>query len=200
MTLLVTGFEPFGPVPHNPSAALLAALPDRIAGVEVKTAVLPVDSAAIGGALRELYAERPEVVLHLGVARERPFLSLERVAKNRLDFDLPDNAGRTVRGAEIVPGAPPELSTRLPTEQILGAWAALGIPARPSDDAGLYLCNQAFFLALHHLPDSVPAGFVHVAPDETLARGGPHVPLAAQARAVVAAAEQAWARAQEAVA
>lgn len=193
VAVLITGFEPFGPVRANPSEAIVRRLPDRIDGAPVRAAVLPVDSARIRGALEALYEAPPQVALHLGVARERPHLSLERVARNRLSFEIPDNAGRTIEGAPIVPGGPEVLRARLPEGAILEAWRALGVLGAPSEDAGLYLCNQAFYLALTLLPPAVPAGFVHVAPDETLRPDGPHIPLAAQTEAVVAAARVALA-------
>jgi hypothetical protein len=102
---VITGFEPFDGLPHNPSAALLAHLPATLGGRALHTAVLPVDSARIGDALAALPMDAA-LVLHLGLAADRPALTLERVGLNLLDFSRPDNAGRTVVDAEVVPGAP----------------------------------------------------------------------------------------------
>jgi pyroglutamyl-peptidase len=80
---------------------------------------------------------------------------------------------------------------RFPVKAVLRRWREAGIPASQSLSAGSYLCNQAFYLSLFHLPEEVPVGFLHLPPDETLAlqRGGPYVPLKEQARAVLLALE-----------
>jgi pyroglutamyl-peptidase len=183
---VITGFEPFDGLPHNPSAALLTHLPATLGGRALHTAVLPVDSARIGDALAALPMDAA-LVLHLGLAADRPALTLERVGLNLLDFSRPDNAGRTVVDAEVVPGAPLALPARLPVRAILAAWRAAGIVATTSTSAGTYLCNQALYLSLHQRAPDVRVGFVHLPPDETLAASGrlPHQPLAVQVAAVV---------------
>lgn len=184
--LVVTGFEPFDGLPHNPSAAVLTHLPATVGGRVLHTAVLPVDSARLGGALGALPHDAA-VVLHLGLAADRPAITLERVGLNLLDFSRPDNAGRTVVDAEVVPGAPLALPTRLPVRAILAAWRAAGIVATTSTSAGTYLCNQALYLSLHQRAADVRVGFVHLPPDEVLAASGrlPHQPLAVQVAAVL---------------
>lgn len=189
MHLLVTGFEGFGPVVHNPSEALLAQLPERIRGLRVDRQVLPVDTQAVQSVLRTCYAQEPCAVFHTGVARERSSLSIERIAQNHLRFDLADNAGRTCTSGAVIAGDPKLRASRLPTAAILAAWAHLGINAEASDDAGGYLCNQTFYLGLAWLPASVPTGFIHLAPDEQMSPEGPHVALEAQTRAVARAIE-----------
>jgi pyroglutamyl-peptidase len=74
---------------------------------------------------------------------------------------------------------------------VLKRWREAGIPASQSLSAGSYLCNQAFYLSLFHLPEEVPVDFIHLPPDETLVLGKPrpYVPLKEQARAVLLALE-----------
>ena len=45
--ILVTGFEPFGGLEHNPSQALLDLLPSEVGGKPLRKAVLPVDAEAL---------------------------------------------------------------------------------------------------------------------------------------------------------
>jgi len=189
--ILVTGFEPFGGLPHNPSQALLALLPERVRGRPLRRALLPVDAEGVGEALQALYREGPEAVLHLGLAEGRPLLSLERLAVNLLDLERPDNCGRKLEDVPIVPGGPLALPARFPVKAVLARWKEAGLPGRQSLSAGSYLCNQVFYLSLYHLPESVPVGFLHLPPDEALAleRPGPYVPLEVQARAVLLALE-----------
>lgn len=192
MTVLVTGFEPFGGMPHNPSHALLEHLPKSINGAKVVTATLPVDTNRVQAVLSDLYQQhRPSAALHLGLAAGRQVISLERVALNLLDFELPDNQGNHRQDQPILPRAPFALPSRLPLRAIQKAWQEAHIPCVVSNSAGLYLCNQVMFLALASLPEAIPAGFIHLPADETLAasRPQPHVPLSEQVRAVHLAAE-----------
>lgn len=194
MAVLVTGFEPFAGLPHNPSQALLEHLPDSISGQKLVRAVLPVNTLTVADHLEHLYrTHRPRLVLHLGLAVGRSLLSVERVALNLLDFDLPDNAGERKQDAPVLEGRPLALPTRLPYRAILSRWRDAGIPAQLSNSAGTYLCNQVMYLALSELPQDVLTGFIHLPPDETLAlsRPQPYVPLEVQARAITLALEAA---------
>lgn len=192
MAVLVTGFEPFAGLLHNPSHALIEHLPHTLGGEELVRATLPVDTQAVVQRLETLYAaHQPKAVLHLGLAQGRSLLSLERVALNLLDFDIPDNAGHRRQDQPVLEGGPLALLTRLPYRDILEVWKAAGIPAQLSNSAGTYLCNQVMYLALSKLPQDVPTGFIHLPPDETLAlsRPQPYVPLEVQARAITLALE-----------
>lgn len=193
MKVLITGFEPFAGLPHNPSSALLAYLPKTLGQTQLVTATLPVDTQAAPHELRRLYNEhQPAMALHLGLAAGRAVLSLERLAVNLLDFELPDNAGKHLQDTPILPGAPLALPARLPLRNIRQRWLEAGIPGVISNSAGLYLCNQVMYLALSWLPPEVPAGFIHLPPDETLALQKPqaYLPLEHQARAVLLALEE----------
>jgi len=192
--VLVTGFEPFAGLPHNPSSALLAHLPETLGKAQLIRATLPVDTQRAPVELQRLYkAHQPVVALHLGLATGRALLALERLAVNLLDFDLPDNAGLRLQDTPILPGAPLALATRLPLRAIKERWAEAGIPGVISNSAGLYLCNQVMYLALSWLPVKVSAGFIHLPPDETLALQKPqaYLPLELQTQAVELALEEA---------
>lgn len=187
MKILVTGFEPFAGLPHNPSSALLEHLPERLGEARLVRATLPVDTHRAPEALRGLYhRHQPAIALHLGLAAGRALLSLERLAVNLLDFEIADNGGHRLQDTPILPGSPLALHTRLPLRAIQARWAEAGIPGVVSNSAGLYLCNQVMYLALATLPPEVPAGFIHLPPDETLALHKPQafVPLQTQAQAI----------------
>ncbi len=72
--ILLTGFEPFGGLAQNPSAAVAQA----VGGGPVEAAVLPVDYEAVGPCLQDLLARPWDAVVLLGVAVGRSALSLER--------------------------------------------------------------------------------------------------------------------------
>ena len=150
--ILLTGFEPFAGADDNPSARLVAAFATSQAfpGVELTTAVLPVSAERLPPRLHALLdSVRPDVVLGMGEARGSAVIRVERVAVNLLDFHTPDNDGRIVRDAPIVPGGPPAYFTTLPVGGLLAAVAATGVGCEPSLSAGAYLCNQMMYLARH---------------------------------------------------
>lgn len=171
LTMLLTGFEPFGGSATNPSQQLAARLAGRtVAGARLHTATLPVvGGTGAGSAWAALVAElerlRPDVALAFGEAHTRGAVSLERVAINLRDDRIPDNAGMQVRDAPIVPGGPDALFATLPLRGMLGAVAAAGLPVELSTTAGTFLCNETMYrLLLHARLCGWPAqaGFVHL--------------------------------------
>ncbi len=180
MRLLITGFEPFDKEPLNPTEVVVRQLETTPPeGYELRTAVLPVDTTAAPRQLEELLDTwQPDVVLLMGVARRRPALSLERVAINVLDFNIPDNAGQRITDLPVIPGGPAAYFSTLPVRRLLDALRSAGIPAEISYTAGTYLCNQVFYAALHWAAHNRPTariGFVHVPalPEQAAAKGRP---------------------------
>lgn len=167
MQVLVTGFEAFEGAEVNPTEEVLSLLQaNRPAGIDLLTAVLPVDSARLQTMWPSLLDElKPELVLMLGQATGRAGFAVEHVAINWLDFRVPDNAGLTVRDTRILADGPAAYFSTLPTRAMVEHLRATGVPAEVSYSAGTYLCNQAFYLALHWATQRSPAsrvGFVHV--------------------------------------
>ncbi len=165
---LVTGFEPFGGSTLNPSQVIVEALaetPELGGACELRTALLPVDTATIGPTIDVLWEKHtPDTVLHFGESAKAEHLTLERVALNLLDFDTPDNAGRRLVDKPIDPAGPAARFVTLPARAIRGGLAEQGVEARLSLSAGAYLCNQALYLSLAHAErlGGRSVGFVHV--------------------------------------
>jgi pyroglutamyl-peptidase len=165
--ILVTGFEPFGTHPDNPSRHLAKAVDGRRIGAhDVRGVVLPVHHHEAAPIVDRLLVEPPPAaVVHLGLAEGRARIGLERVAINVMDYPLPDNAGHTARDEACVPGGPPAYFSTLPLRAMLDALTAEGIPAYLSGSAGTYLCNQTMYSTLHAIAQRrlrVRAGFVHL--------------------------------------
>jgi pyroglutamyl-peptidase len=161
---LVTGFEPYGSMEHNPSAEIARRLDGRrVAGVAVIGRQLPVDLAALDEAWRGILREvDPVAVILLGLAPGEAVIRLERVALNLADFPIPDNAGASVIDRPVDAKGAAALWARLPLRAIQRRLLALGIPARLSESAGTYLCNVSMYRALQRLPRRVPCGFIHL--------------------------------------
>jgi pyroglutamyl-peptidase len=162
--ILISAFEPFDGRARNASQVVLADLvADPPPDLALVTVLLPVQTEEAARRLVAAIDEHdPRVVLCLGEAK-RDAVTPERVAVNERRFSIPDNAGRRVDGLPVVEGGPAELETTLPVTEMVEAMRAAGVPARPSRDAGRYLCNELMYAALHHsLGSDRRVGFVHV--------------------------------------
>lgn len=161
--ILVTAFEPFGGDSMNPTEAALRALPERVAGMSIKKLLLPVE---FGRSFKICAAEfdrvSPAALIMLGQAGGRDAITPEAVGRNLMDARIPDNAGFDPKNSPIIPGGEAELFSTLPVADIAERMNGLGIPARVSHDAGLYVCNSLLYSMLAHVKGSVPAGFIHV--------------------------------------
>lgn len=174
MTILLTGYEPFGEHAENPSGTLATRLDgERIGSREVVGRVLPVEFARAGDELRTaIDAVDPELILATGLAAGRGSISVERVAINVDDAgSVPDNAEATPRDERIAPNGPDAYLASVAVVEGVDALLAAGIPARVSNTAGTHCCNHALYAARDHT--DVPAGFVHLpATPEQAARKG----------------------------
>jgi pyroglutamyl-peptidase len=187
LRVLVTGFQPFGGSPVNPSAELVARLADQGApGCEVRAMVLPVVGGTAAGSARAMLdvaldALRPDAVVMFGEAHVRGEISIERVAVNLRDYSIPDNVGGLAHDEPVVPGAPDALFTALPVRHMMEAALMAGVPCGLSMTAGTFLCNEVMFHVLERRArtgEPAFAGFVHV----------PQLPVQAVERPVGAAA------------
>ena len=151
---LLTGFTAFGRFGVNPSA-LLAQSSER------PFELLEVSYAAVDGFLTRLASRSGsfERLLMLGVRGGGTTIEIERVARNHVGAE-PDVRGET-RGPGPIDAAGPEL---LPGTLID---SPLSGAVSPSDDAGCYLCNYAYYRALRRFPRK-RVGFVHVPPEEVM--------------------------------
>jgi pyroglutamyl-peptidase len=171
MKILLTGFEPFGPVRVNPSEQIIRRIAEEARGrgrTELRAEVLPTEFVAAERRIRRLIRQfRPDAVLCLGVAPQRDKISLERFALNLDDDSLPDNAGRCRAGRQIVPKGPAAYWSTLPLERFRRVLERRGIPVSYSNHAGTYLCNHIFYVTRHEVEkmgNGAPCGFVHVPP------------------------------------
>jgi pyroglutamyl-peptidase len=152
--LLITGFLGFGDVVENPSAMLAPRLGAR-------HALLEVAYEAVDAFLHQLCNQPPpRMLVMLGVGRKASQVKIERFARNHLN-GLKD-VREQVRGpGPIDPSAPAVIPGNLFDGVATPPEIAL------SDDAGGYLCNYAYFMALRRLPQT-RVGFVHVPPLEAV--------------------------------
>jgi pyroglutamyl-peptidase len=181
--VLLTGFEPFGPHPVNPSELLARSLEGRIvAGRLIAVRIFPVETRTLRDRIETtLHDDPPEFVVGMGYAPGRASLALERAGLNILDFEITDAVGTMRKNDVVLRGGPDARFSTLPLPEIVDAWNALGIPGHVSNDAGTYLCNQWLYETLALTTNAappVPVGFVHLPalPAQAVALGAERTP------------------------
>lgn len=178
MTILVTGFEPFGGETINPSWEAVRRLNGDTGDVRVERLLVPTTYADSIRTVTEVIDRlRPSTVLMVGQAGGRAELSIERVAVNCDDAQAPDSAGVLHEDAPIVPQGPTAYLATLPVKQIVAGLRSAGLPASVSNTAGLFVCNHLFYGVLHHIVTrnlDTQAGFVHVPflPEQVVGKPG----------------------------
>jgi pyroglutamyl-peptidase len=174
LRVLLTGFGPFPGAPHNPTQPLVARLAwlrrPSLDDVELVSHIFPVTYAAVDRQLPEVLARvKPDALLMFGLAARTSYLRIETRARNAVTMLWPDAANTRSRKGAIAAGA--DAMTFGPhTARLLRAARLSGIDARPSRDAGAYLCNYLSWRAIESVKAGGPrlAAFIHV---PLLARG-----------------------------
>lgn len=164
--IIVAGFGPFPGASTNPSALLVKALARRrrpaLGGVELASHVFATAYAAVDRDLPKLLAARPDIVLMFGLAGRRRQVCIETRSRNAVSVLLPDADGYRPPFMTIVAAGPSSRRGNSPFTRLLSA-ARTRVPARLSRDAGRYLCNYAYWQALHRTEYGHPlVAFVHI--------------------------------------
>lgn len=174
-TILLSAFEPFGGMDHNPSQDLIAEVQRRLDRQELtaqaehgEIAVVPLTLPVEFGRASELLKNavdkhQPSLAIAAGLAAGTRTVRLERVGLNLRDARIPDNAGAQPVDQPIVHGGTTALLSTLRLKAAHRRITSAGIPAELSLSAGTYLCNEALYTLLHHTATpATRAGFVHI--------------------------------------
>ena len=162
MTVLISGFGAFGPVPVNPSESLVKDLAKRFA---YATVVLDVSYERCFPRLREeIKRVQPHLLLLTGVARGGSGLRLEMRARNIATAMLKDVDGVVGAGQALSShySKGDFIYTDVDTLTLAASLCRAGFDARVSTDAGGYVCNALYYHALEQL--DIPVLFLHIPP------------------------------------
>lgn len=189
MTVLVTGFDPFGGESVNPAYEAVRRLPNHwmtptaesISIHLIKCELPTVFGDSIRVLIETISREAPDVIICVGQAGGRFGITPERVAINMDDARIPDNSGRQPIDIPIEPEGPPAYFSTLPIKAITQALVTNGIPASVSNSAGTYVCNHIFYGLMHSLNtrfkhNGCRGGFIHVPYIESQAASKPGTP------------------------
>jgi pyroglutamyl-peptidase len=202
-SILLTGFTPFDGAEINPSwqaVRLLAETqPAALTAVEIPTSF----AKAIDALDAAIATHQPEWVICAGLATGRPAITPERIAINVNDARIPDNDGAQPVDTPVVPGGPAAYFSTLPLKASIAALRAAGLPARISNTAGTFVCNNIFYGLMHLIDTKYPGlrgGFVHVpsAPEQVPDGGEPSMTIEAISRGLGIVADTCLAQAEPA--
>lgn len=173
--LLLTGFVPFLDFPVNPTEEIVKSLDGTTIGdYQIISKVLPVDFQQSEQEILRHYTDiQPDAVVSLGLAAGRAHITPERIAINCKD-GAPDNNGVTCEDEHINENGPDGYFSSLPIRAMVNHLKENGYPAKISNTAGTYLCNNVMYATLHRIAeegkqDQVKAGFIHIPASHDLA-------------------------------
>jgi len=163
--ILVTGFEPFLDYKINPTMQIVEELNGKkIDCYDIVGRILSVDFQQSAEQLKQHIEEvKPQIIISLGLAGGRFKVTPERIAINVKDGE-PDNNGYTPVDERIHEEGADAYLTNLPIRSMVNRLQAEGYPAKISNTAGTYLCNNIMYegLAYAQQHEGVRAGFIHI--------------------------------------
>lgn len=164
--ILLTGFVPFGGETVNPAQLIVEALELQRPDVDLHKAILPVSFLQSKKIMEDLITEiEPDAILSIGQSGGCSEVKVERFAINLNDATKSDNDGDTPFERKIYEDGENVYFASIPTKEIVRNIREMGIPALLSNSAGLYVCNNVMYTALHCIKSyqrSAMAGFIHV--------------------------------------
>lgn len=161
--LLITGFDPFGKYSMNPSWEVIKALPDKIGDFALtKLMLLNIYGSEFKKIAEAAQKLQPDCILMLGMNSGSTSIILDTVAINLRDALIEDNLGKKPWNEPIVENAPAAYFASLDVHALVKKLRKQKLPVEIGYCGGAYICNEIFYLALHHYGDSIPIGFIHV--------------------------------------
>ena len=166
MKILVTGFDPFGGEPINPAIESVKRLPDNIAGAEIIKLEIPtVRKKSLEKIEKAINEHNPDVILSIGQAGGRFYISIERIGINLDDFRIPDNEGNQIIDEPIFPDGENSYFVKLPVKAMVQNVQKNNIPASVSYTAGTFVCNHVLYGVLYLIEKKYKgkkSGFIHI--------------------------------------
>jgi pyroglutamyl-peptidase len=148
MKILITGFKPFNNEKINPSLLLLSELDKNYNNHEIHTLILDVayhcDSNKLLDKIKEL---NPDLILLLGQAGGRAWVSFEFCAINIKNASIPDNNGKMFIHEPIKERGPLAYQTNIDIDKIL----YLDDKLKVSYNCGTFICNEIYYSALDYI-------------------------------------------------
>lgn len=116
---------------------------------------------------------KPEIVLHVGLAVERTYFAIEKGAERDGYHQYPDVDRKVFNKAETKKAwgkSPSRMDSSVDLDKVLIKWRAVvgkGADLRTSDDVGNYVCGFVYYTSMEHFwkkGEDTPVVFMHVPP------------------------------------
>ena len=164
MTILITGFEPFGSRKTNNSWEIVKSIRNRN---EIKVLQLPVSfSRSHCLVIDQIEKQHFDIIIMLGeTSVSIDHIRLERVAINFKDSINGDNDGLKPDEEILIKNAPNAYFTKIPIKKIVDKLKEANYPVKVSNSAGTFVCNSLYFHILHYVETNklmTIALFLHV--------------------------------------
>jgi pyroglutamyl-peptidase len=171
--ILITGFEPFGNEPINPSREVALSFQDHY-----DVLILPVSyQRAIQTMKSQMQAGEYDFVLMMGQAGGRQWIDLERVAINLEDSENPDEDGDLRIQSQILLEGPDAFLNPLPLRDFVQTLQRKKAPVQISFSAGAFVCNSLYYQVFQWIKSNgrnTHALFVHLPylPEQVIGKNG----------------------------
>lgn len=167
--LLLTGFGPFLEHTNNPSEIIANKLNGLSIGqYNIISHILEVSFDEVYQAIPKLLeAEKPDLVINLGLASDRNAITPELFAINYFNSIHPDNKGKITQHTKIISDIDALAAYYSPIDwtKALQELRNLNIPCELSTSAGNYVCNQTSYLFNYEISKknySTKQSFIHI--------------------------------------
>lgn len=156
MRITITAFNEFGNTKDNSSKYALSHsnLPSYI-----NKEYLSVDLIKTKEELCQIISSNPDLLIMFGQSGKDDKIHIERYAKNILNFRIEDNGGNKPINEEIIKSGSNVFETKIDIESLNNYLNENNIPSEVSTDAGEFICNYSYYLALN---SGINAIFIHL--------------------------------------
>lgn len=152
-TIIVTGFEPFGPYKANPTAEIAESFNgDVIDGDEIIGIVLECTyKGAFQTLQRAIHAAQPAAVISTGLSSSAPGIQFETIGRNRMNGKYPDADGFAPKGEKTVADGPEFIAAHSNASALANRLHKKGIVTATSADAGGFVCDALLYQTSLHI-------------------------------------------------
>lgn len=146
-SVILTGFEPFGPYKANPTVESTTFWHGKeIGGHDVIGIVLECTYGSAFEVLHEaIDKHQPTAVLCTGLCSRVQGIQIEMIGQNTMNGKYPDATGYSPKGIPIEEDGPQFVSTHCFATKLGDRLQAQGIPVRMSGDAEGFVCNTLLY-------------------------------------------------------
>ena len=156
MHIIATGFTEFGIVKDNSSKY---ALSNSHLNSNVLKKYLSVDLNKTKEELCQIINDKPDLLIMFGQSGKSDKIHIEKCARNILNFKIEDNGGNKPINSKIIDNGEYILNTKTDIVSLNKYLNDNDIPSEISIDAGEYICNYSYYLALN---SEINAIFIHL--------------------------------------